>query len=57
MLENLCYLEYSKIALLTFVGMNMIAHDFIEISEWASLGFIALALIIGIVVSIRKETN
>ncbi len=55
MLEKFCYLEYSLIAILTFVGIKMIAHDFIEIPEWASLSFIALALGIGVLTSIRKK--
>ncbi len=54
MLEKFSHLEYSLIAILTFVGIKMLAHDYLEIPEWASLGFIALSLIAGIVVSIQK---
>lgn len=54
MLEKFSYLEYSLIAILSFVGVKMLIHDYVEIPEWASLGFIALALIVGIVVSIQK---
>jgi tellurite resistance protein TerC len=57
MLEKFCYLEYSLIAILTFVGIKMIAHDFFEIPEWASLGFIAVALLIGILVSLHKTNT
>lgn len=53
MLEKFSYLEYSLIAILTFVGLKMLLHDFIELPEWASLGFIALALLSGIIVSLR----
>lgn len=53
MLEKFSYLEYSLIAILTFVGLKMLLHAFIEIPEWASLGFIALALLVGIVVSLQ----
>ena len=55
MLEKFSYLEYSLIAILSFVGLKMLLHDFIEIPEWASLGFIALALIVGIIVSLQKS--
>ena len=53
MLEKFSHLEYSLIAILTFVGLKMLLHDYIEIPEWGSLGFIALSLIIGVIVSIR----
>jgi len=55
MLEKFSYLEYSLIAILSFVGLKMLLHDFIEIPEWASLGFIAFALIVGIIVSLQKS--
>jgi tellurite resistance protein TerC len=54
MLERFSYLEYSLIAILTFVGIKMIAHDYIHLPEWASLAFIAVALGVGIVVSLQK---
>ena len=55
MLEKFSYLEYSLIAILSFVGLKMLLHDFIEIPEWASLLFIALSLAIGIFVSLQKS--
>ena len=54
MLEKFSYLEYSLIAILSFVGIKMLAHNYIEIPEWASLGFIALALAIGIFYSLHR---
>jgi tellurite resistance protein TerC len=60
MLEKFSYLEYSLIAILTFVGVKMLAHSYFEIPEWASLGFIALSLIVGILYSLyrsKKETE
>jgi tellurite resistance protein TerC len=36
MLEKFSYLEFS-IAILSFVGLKMLLHEFIEIPEWASL--------------------
>ena len=57
MLEKFSYLEYSLIAILSFVGIKMLAHDFIEFPEWVSLGFIAVALIIGILVSLKMSKS
>lgn len=58
MLEKFSHLEYSLIAILTFVGLKMlIPHDWLEIPEWASLTFIALSLLIGVIVSIRISKN
>jgi tellurite resistance protein TerC len=57
MLEKFNYLEYSLIAILFFVGLKMIIHDFIKFPEWVSLSFIALSLLIGIIVSLRKNKN
>ena len=54
MLERFSYLEYSLIAILTFVGIKMLAHDYLHLPEWASLAFIAVALGIGILVSLQK---
>jgi tellurite resistance protein TerC len=53
MLEKFNYLEFSLIAILSFVGLKMLLHDFIEIPEWASLAFIAVSLLTGIVVSLK----
>lgn len=55
MLEKFSHLEYSLIAILSFVGIKMLAHDYIEIPEWASLGFIALSLIAGVLFSINYD--
>lgn len=53
MLSKFSYLEYSLIAILSFVGLKMLLHDFIHLPEWASLGFIALSLLVGILVSLK----
>jgi tellurite resistance protein TerC len=53
MLAKFSFLEYSLIAILSFVGLKMILHDFIHVPEWASLGFIALALLVGVLVSLK----
>jgi tellurite resistance protein TerC len=52
MLEKFSHLEYSLIAILSFVGFKMIFKDYFEIPEWISLGFIALSLLAGILVSL-----
>jgi tellurite resistance protein TerC len=55
MLEKFSYLEFSLIAILSFVGLKMLLHEFIEIPEWASLAFIAFSLLVGIIVSLRMS--
>lgn len=55
MLEKFSYLEYSLIAILTFVGIKMMIVHYFKFPEWVSLGFIALSLLIGILVSINKD--
>ena len=57
MLEKFSYLEYSLIAILTFVGLKMLLHYYIEIPEWASLAFIAVSLLAGILYSLYKNKN
>jgi tellurite resistance protein TerC len=57
MLERFSHLEFSLIAILSFVGLKMLLHDFIEIPEWASLAFIAVALLAGIVVSLKMNNG
>ncbi|RZJ30588.1 MAG: TerC/Alx family metal homeostasis membrane protein [Flavobacterium sp.] len=57
MIRKFVYVEYSLIAILTFVGVKMLLHEVIDFPEWASLSFIAVALLIGILVSIRAGRN
>lgn len=54
MLTKFKHLEYSLIAILTFVGLKMLLHDYIEIPEWGSLAFIGLSLAIGIIASLQS---
>ena len=53
MLAKFSYLEYSLVAILAFVGLKMLLHEFIHVPEWASLGFIAVSLLLGILVSLK----
>lgn len=55
MLEKFSYLEYSLIAILSFVGFKMLLHSLIDFPEWISLTFIALSLLIGIMVSLKMS--
>ena len=55
MLNKFAHLEYSLIAILSFVGIKMLLVHYYKFPEWVSLGFIALALGIGIVVSLRSK--
>ncbi len=57
MLEKFSYLEYSLIAILSFVGIKMLLHAYYEISEGISLGFIAIALVIGVLISLYKDSK
>jgi len=52
MLSKFRYINYSLVAILTFVGLKMIFSHFIELPEWASLGFIVVALGAGIAASL-----
>lgn len=52
MLEKFSHLEYSLIIILTFVGVKMLAHDYIHISEWASLSVIVACLVGGVLYSL-----
>ncbi|MGL2967469.1 TerC family protein [Flavobacterium sp. XGLA_31] len=55
MLEKFSYLEYSLIAILSFVGVKMLVVHYYKFPEWISLSFIALSLAVGIIISIRKS--
>lgn len=57
MLAKFSYLEYSLIAILSFVGIKMLLHNYIEVPEWASLGFIALSLLTGVLVSLKLSKD
>ena len=57
MIERFSYLEYSLIAILTFVGVKMLIADYVKLPEWVSLSYIALALIIGVLVSLKLNPN
>ncbi len=57
MLEKFSYLEYSLIAILTFVGIKMLVVHYYKFPEWVSLGFIALSLAVGIAVSLKMASR
>ena len=53
MLQKFSYLEFSLIAILSFVGLKMLLHEIVDIPEWVSLLVIAISLLAGILVSLR----
>jgi tellurite resistance protein TerC len=57
MLNRFAHLEYSLIAILTFVGLKMLLHDYIILPEWVSLTFIAVSLLVGILVSLKMSKD
>lgn len=57
MLARFSFLEYSLVAILAFVGLKMLLHEWIQVPEWVSLGFIALSLLVGILVSLKYWKN
>lgn len=57
MLEKFSHLEYSLIAILFFVGIKMTLVHYYKFPEWVSLGFIALSLLAGIIISIKKNKS
>lgn len=51
-IDKFIYLKYSLVAILVFVGLKMILHEWVHLPEWASLGFIVLALGGGVLASV-----
>jgi tellurite resistance protein TerC len=54
MLEKFKYLKYSVFAILLFVSVKLLTHNFIDFPEWFSLIFIGLSLLIGVIVSLEN---
>jgi tellurite resistance protein TerC len=51
------YIKYSLVAILSFVGVKLLlAHSF-KFPEWFSLGFIFVALSVGVLMSLKPKTN
>ena len=57
MLDRFAHLEYSLIAILTFVGLKMLLHDYIQLPEWISLTFIGVSLLVGVLVSLKMSKD
>lgn len=55
MINRFKYLEYSLVAILTFVGIKLLLVHHYQFPEWFSLSFIALALGAGVFISLRKS--
>lgn len=54
MLHRFEYLKYSLVFILAFIGIKMIIMDWVKIPSGVSLSVIAVALAVGLVVSLRK---
>lgn len=52
MLAKFAYLEYSIIAILSFIGLKMLIKEILPIAEWLSLLIIVLSLSLGILTSL-----
>lgn len=52
MLQKFRYINYSLVAILSFVGIKMLISHYVEIPEWLSLAVIGIALLSGILASI-----
>ena len=57
MIDRFSYLKYSLVAILCFVGVKLILVHHYKFPEWLSLGFIAVSLAIGILVSLKKKVK
>ena len=59
MLKKFRFIKYSVFAILVFVALKLLLIDveYFHFMEWASLPFIALSLIVGIIVSIVKSES
>ena len=53
--ERLRYLHYGLAVILVFLGLKMLLADIYELPIPASLGFIALVLVVSVIVSLRKQ--
>ncbi|AZQ44360.1 TerC family protein [Nonlabens ponticola] len=57
LLDKFQYIHYSLVAILAFVGIKMILVHHFHFPEWVSLGFIFLALGVGMLFSSLKKTT
>ncbi|NJN50009.1 MAG: DUF475 domain-containing protein, partial [Polaribacter sp.] len=55
MLEKFKKLKYSIFAILVFVSIKLIIANWVDIPEFISLTFIFLALLMGVLFSLKKE--
>lgn len=52
MLQKFRYINYSLVAILSYVGVKMLISHHVEIPEWLSLAVIAVSLVAGIIASL-----
>lgn len=57
MLEKFHYLKYSVFAILLYIGIKLILMHHVDIAEWFSLSVIIVSILIGILISLKHQTN
>ncbi len=53
MLQKFRFINYSLVVILSFVGLKMLLSDLVHPPEWVSLSVIVLALLAGIIASVK----
>ena len=56
MLDKFSYLKYSLVVILVFIGIKMVLSHTVHLPEWLSLAVVIGALIIGVIMSLIKES-
>ena len=54
MMERFVYLKQSVFAILIFVALKLLSHEFIHLPEWLSLSVIVLCMAAGVYFSYKK---
>lgn len=57
MTSKFYFIKYSLVAILTFVGIKLLLAHHYKFPEWFSLSFIFMALLIGIITSIKSKAR
>jgi len=57
MLKKFRYINYSLVAILSFVGIKMLISHHVEIPEWLSLAVIGVSLLAGVLASVYIPTK
>jgi tellurite resistance protein TerC len=57
MLDKFSYLKYSLVVILVFIGIKMLLSHTFHLPEWLSLAVVIGALVIGVILSLIKESR